>query len=294
MTLTETTAPPGTAIVVSHEATIDSYRRGLEPADIDGAYRIGKAIFAAGLYGLKSAEDGLARIMTGRELGLTAMQSLRGLYSVEGKIGLDASLMHALALQSPLCDQFECTGETNDSVTYTLRRKGWREPQVVTWTLAMAEQAGLLNRGGSEGAKRNNNWNKYPKAMLHARCKADGARRVFPEVLFGIQTIEELRDMADNRDSREAVTDADDEANAARQLADDLIESVRSARTKEERRQVRARIDEVTRSGELVGQELKRVIGVFNDIVQAAKRAESRPEPAGDAAPPAASGEAQA
>ena len=59
-----------------------------------------------------------------------------------------------------------------------------------------AKRAGLVDRGKDESAKKANNWNKFPKEMLRARCKAAAARMVAPEALNGMWTSEELSDGA--------------------------------------------------------------------------------------------------
>jgi hypothetical protein len=197
------------------------------------------------------------------------MQSLRGLYSVDGKIGLDASLMHALSMSSPFCEQFECTSETPTSVTYTIRRRGWSTVQTITWTLEMAERAGLLNRGKDEQAKKNNNWTKYPHAMLHARCKADGARRVFPEKLFGLLSTEELRDIASDREPAPAASNPPPqlEAKPSPMPVEGLIQRIKAAVDKEERRKIRAEVEVAIKSGRLAGARLEEVQRAYNETV---------------------------
>jgi hypothetical protein len=44
------------------------------------------------------------------------------------------------------------------------------------------------------------NWLKYPKEMMRARCLAYGARALFPEVFSGIYTDLEMNDVEGNSD----------------------------------------------------------------------------------------------
>jgi hypothetical protein len=72
-------------------------------------------------------------------------------------------------------------------VTYETKRRGAPKPQQLTWTLADAQRAGL---GGGD------NWKKYPRAMLSARCKAELARDVYPDVLAGVYETSEADEIA--------------------------------------------------------------------------------------------------
>ncbi|MCX7689084.1 MAG: hypothetical protein N2045_14060, partial [Fimbriimonadales bacterium] len=50
-----------------------------------------------------------------------------------------------------------------------------------------AKRAGLIGKAGG-------NWEKYPRAMLRARVVSEGVRTVFPGVIVGLYTPEEVRD----------------------------------------------------------------------------------------------------
>jgi len=60
----------------------------------------------------------------------------------------------------------------------------------VEWTFADAQKANLTGK---------DNWKNYPKAMLRARCIAEGVRAVFPGAIGGMLTVEEAQDMAPSR-----------------------------------------------------------------------------------------------
>ena len=56
----------------------------------------------------------------------------------------------------------------------------------IEWTIDMAKRAGLT---------KNPTWTQYPRAMLRARCISEGIRTVFPGVVVGTYTPEEVEDM---------------------------------------------------------------------------------------------------
>ena len=71
------------------------------------------------------------------------------------------------------------------TVTAVGRRNGSDHTTEVTWTLAQAERANLT---------RNAVWKTYPRAMLAARATTELCRLMFPDVIAGIATTEELDD----------------------------------------------------------------------------------------------------
>lgn len=120
--------------------------------------------------------DVFVTLLAGQELGLAPMASLRSIHVVKGRAILSADAMVGLVLASGLCEYFRATAKTTTAVSYETKRKG-SEPVALTWTIEDAQRASLA--GGD-------NWRKYPRAMLSARCKAELARDVYPDVLAGV------------------------------------------------------------------------------------------------------------
>lgn len=162
------------------------------PSDIGGfadlADRFAKSNMIPGDLRAKP-DDVFVTLLAGHELGLTPMASLRAIHVVKGKPILSADTMVALVLGRGSARYFRCVEESDTSVTYETHREGAPEPQRATWTIKDAERAGLS--GGD-------NWKKYPRAMLKARCKAVLARDVYPDVLAGCYE-ESERDEIDQR-----------------------------------------------------------------------------------------------
>lgn len=196
---TTNNSPPPGALALSQPTTSamvlgsDAYRGALEPTSLDEAWKIAETMATIRYCGVESSAEALGRIMTGRGLGLSAMQSMRGIYAVHGRPGIDAALMQALCLQSPLCEYFRFVPEESDDdrATYVAKRRG--DPEVKhTFTIQDAERMGVVDRGTDAKAKSDNNWVKVRKAMLRARAKSELARIVFPDLIFGMYSREEL------------------------------------------------------------------------------------------------------
>lgn len=172
----------------------EEFASALEPNNLDQAMILAETFASVGMNGVTSAADALGRIMNGRSMGLSVMQSLQGLFTYEGKQGMYARTMHALCLRSKVCEYFEVVLEESDDKRATCRAKRVGRPEKKhTFTIERAARAQLLDRATPEKTK-NSNWVKWTESMLIARCIAELARMEFPDVIFGMRTREELED----------------------------------------------------------------------------------------------------
>ncbi len=129
------------------------------------------------------APDVLVTIMAGAEMGLSPMASLRAIHVIEGRPVLSADGMVALVLGSGKAKYFARVAESDTVVTYETCRVGTDVPRRCTWTIEMAKRAALDKK---------DNWRMTPRAMLAARAKSELARDVFPDVLMGCYTEDEI------------------------------------------------------------------------------------------------------
>lgn len=128
--------------------------------------------------------DILVTILAGQEMGFAPMASLRAFNVIGGKPVLGADGMVALVLGSGLAVYFERVAESDSEVTYeTLRVGSKAPPRRCTWTMAMAKTAALHMK---------DNWRTFPRAMLASRAKSELARDVYPDVLAGCYTEDEV------------------------------------------------------------------------------------------------------
>ena len=126
-----------------------------------------------------------AVILTGREMGLGPMSSLRHLFVVDGRPSMSAELMRSLILANG--HELRIDESTQTSCTLSGRRAGSDVWTSYTWTLEDARRVGL---------DRKTPWRNYPRAMLLARVTGELGRAVFPDALAGVSlTVEEARDI---------------------------------------------------------------------------------------------------
>jgi 5'-3' exonuclease len=168
-------------------APID-YERQLDPRSMKDARILAKDMHDSRLFSAYGTPQGvLSTVMLGRELGLPAMASLRGIHVIEGKHALSAQTMVALVLKSGLAEYFEPVEFDHLHAVFETKRKGARKEVRLQHTIEMAQTAGLV--------KPNSNWVKVPTDMLVARAQARLCRLVYPDIVGGLYTPDELSEI---------------------------------------------------------------------------------------------------
>lgn len=124
-----------------------------------------------------------AALLYGREVGLSPMTALTQTHVIEGKPAMSAEAMRAMILGDG--HELEVLHADGGRVVMRGRRRGSSQWTELEWSVDMARAAGLLGK---------DNWRKYPRAMLTARCTADLARMLFPDVIHGMRAVEEASD----------------------------------------------------------------------------------------------------
>lgn len=124
-----------------------------------------------------------ACILTGLELGLGPMESLRAIHVIEGRPSMSAELMLARAIRAGVRPKWIRNDETEARLE--LSRDGF-EPHTHSFTMDDAR------RGGCAGK---DNWKRWPANMLRARCVSGALRAFAPDVLGAVSYVpEEIED----------------------------------------------------------------------------------------------------
>lgn len=255
------TVTASSAIV--HETPIGMLTMG----QYDLVHKIAESAFAAGL--ARNADEAFVKMIRGHELGIPLMTALNAIHLIEGKLAYDATFMEALARRQSTTEKFECLETTDERCVYIVKRSDWTREQRVEWTIEKAANAGLMDRGKDEAAKKRNNWQKYPAQMLRARAKADGARLVAPEALHAMYCHEELADGAgpkitEGPPAAAAIAEASEAAGAALALASALVARIKAASTDDDRKAIRRDIKAAGTDGRLVGQHYELVVAQYD------------------------------
>lgn len=186
-----------TEIIKTDKATL--VRTGtftLQPANLGEAMEFAKLIAMSELCPSEyrgKPQSVLIAVMMGAELGITPMQALQNIAVINGRPTMWGDLVLALVQASGLLEAIEerdaqealAKGEGRCEV----KRNGTQGSTVRTFSMAMAEKAGLTKRGGPSAP-----WSTYPGRMLQFRARSWALRDAFADVLKGLQVREEVDD----------------------------------------------------------------------------------------------------
>lgn len=144
--------------------------------------RIAEAFARSGLFGVKNADQALALMALCEAEGLHPAIAVRDYHIINGKPALKADAMMARfqaaggrVKWTAMSDERVC-GEFSHPAGGTVE---------IDWDAKRATTAGFWGK---------DNWKKFPRAMLRARVISEGIRSVFPGVVVGTYTPEEVAD----------------------------------------------------------------------------------------------------
>lgn len=143
-----------------------------------------KAVVTSGFLpkAINTPEKAITLMLAGRELGLGPMQAIRSLHIIDGKPVMSADLMAGLVHKKLPGALLRVVESTNERCEVDAARQG-QEPTRYVFSIDDAKAAQLLNK---------DNWKKYPRAMLRARCLSEAVRATFPDVMLGVYDPDEL------------------------------------------------------------------------------------------------------
>lgn len=134
--------------------------------------------------GLRNKPAAIAAcILTGRELGIGPMASLKSIHMVQGVPSLSAEYKRARALAAG--HQIVIDESTSTRCVVRGRRAGSDAWVTITWAFDMATRAKLTGKDV---------WKQYPQRMLQARATSELCDLLFPDASLGLPTTEELED----------------------------------------------------------------------------------------------------
>ena len=126
--------------------------------------------------------DVLVTVMYGRELGLSPMQSIQGIYVVNGRPSMSGQLWLAKVRQAG----HRVTVKADDKkAVCTITRGDTGEEHTEEFTYAEAERAKLTGKDV---------WKSWPKRMLTWRAVSNCATVICPEVALGFEVTEFVKD----------------------------------------------------------------------------------------------------
>jgi hypothetical protein len=155
-------------------------------ADVE---KMAKVVASSKLFGLQNPEQALGLMLLCQAEGLHPAIAARDYHIIEGRPSMKADAMLARFQQSGGKVEWLALTDQKAQARFSHPQGGSLD---LEWNMSMAEKAGLSTRTQRDGGK--NMWQKYPRQMLRARVISEGIRTVYPAVLVGVYTPEEVQD----------------------------------------------------------------------------------------------------
>jgi hypothetical protein len=153
-------------------------------------------------------------LQIGCELGISPMQALNGISVIQGKPGVDPQLAIALIRQRIPGAVIKFKGdETRAEVTMARSKDSLDEGYTAVWTMEKAKKMQLASK---------DNYIKQPGTMLRWRATMEAARMVFPDILKGMYSGEELDGIVDD-DSNDKAKSIQERIAAAKEIKSEPV-----------------------------------------------------------------------
>ncbi|AFV76714.1 hypothetical protein Theos_1690 [Thermus oshimai JL-2] len=153
---------------------------------VEDLEKAARYVVQSGLFGVRDEVQAVALMLLAQAEGIHPIQAVREYHVIDGRPALRADAMLARFLAAGGRVEWHRLDDEAAEATFSHPQGGTVR---LSWTLEDARRAGLLERRGS-------NWSRYPRAMLRARLISEGVRTVYPGVIAGIYTPEEVSEFA--------------------------------------------------------------------------------------------------
>lgn len=206
--------------------TFDSFK------SVEDMVAFASTIVKSRLSPLKTPEDVVAAILTGKEIGLPVMASITNIYPIEGKPSLGIHVMSALAIKAGIITEVlrdyepifqlalivDKDDSTKEFVTIgtcfldeplkegTKRGKTIIDYKTVirftrkvkqpdnTYSIMTVTQSFSIKDAETAGLMNKSNWKNHPKTMVRTRALALGYRLIGDDIFMGMYETSELAD----------------------------------------------------------------------------------------------------
>lgn len=165
----------------------------VERIPFDHQLRLAESFAKSGLFGVKTADQALALMALCEADGIHPAKAIQEYHIIQGKPALKADAMMA---------RFQAAGGrvkwidmTDDKVSAEFSHPSGGAV-VIDWDKDRAVKAGFWGK---------DNWKKFPRAMLRSRVVSEGIRTVFPGVVVGVYTPEEVQDFDEKPEAVEVI-----------------------------------------------------------------------------------------
>jgi len=145
-------------------------------------------------------------VQTGKELGMQPMTAINNIHVIKGRTVISSAMLGALLKQSGVEYIYTKDHEEDEDgriiteleFEFLSKISGKAKTARFSISWGQMEVAGYTEK---------QNWEKYPKEMMRARCMAYAVRALFPEILLGLYSDAEIVDALDDREHEVTVNE---------------------------------------------------------------------------------------
>lgn len=166
----------------------------LTTISVSDVEKMAHAVASSGLFGITKPEQAMSLMLIAQAEGTHPALAARDYHIIQGKPALKADAMLARFQQAGGRVDWQELTDNRVCATFTHPAGG---SATIDWDMARAKSAQL---GGKDM------WRKFPRQMLRARVISEGIRTVFPGVVIGVYTPEEVQDFDDKPRPMQDVT----------------------------------------------------------------------------------------
>lgn len=155
---------------------VPSYKNDNIIQTFDDLQDVAKTLVQSGFFpDTKSISQAIVKILAGREVGIGAFASMRGVHIINGNPSYNANIMASMVKSSGRYNyRVVSLDDTKCELLFMEKIDGhWEEIGTSTFTLADARKAGTKNL------------DKFPRNMLFARAMSNGVKWFCPDVMKG-------------------------------------------------------------------------------------------------------------
>ena len=157
---------------------------------IDAIKVMGEMIAGSGMFGCTKVEQGMVLAMQCLAEGKAPLEMAKTYHIVEGKLTMRADAMLGRYLTSG--GKVKWTERSDTRVAGIWICDG-NEIEIAVTIEDMKKNGVAMGKSGIK-----DNWRKFPRQMLTARCISEAIRLLMPQIISGIYTPEEVQDFASN------------------------------------------------------------------------------------------------
>ena len=207
--------------------------------------RMAQAVAASGLFGLKAPQQALALMLVAQAEGLHPATVAQDYDIIQGRA---ARKTHSVLARFQAAGGSVQWHELTDQIAEATFSHPAGGSLRMAWTFAQAQKAGLTNK---------DNWRNYPRAMLRARCIAEGVRAVYPAAIGGSLVAEEVQDLPPRAAGPAVVAPATELVEEVLPFAE-VMRRIDAARTVDDLNALKPAIRELDRDGRVEATDAAR------------------------------------